>query len=160
MLCLHVRAATHLPNRQLPCFCPVTFTIGACPLSLPPHILPTTANMRAAASKGTSLVSCSHSVALCPPPPRTILRQRLRGQTLSVMALSWPFFSKKEDSSKGESKTRQLLTWARAAKPGTELAPAQAPNGLKLATFAGGCFWGLELAYQVRWPLVISAFCM
>mmetsp|Transcript_25023 Transcript_25023/g.73979 ORF Transcript_25023/g.73979 Transcript_25023/m.73979 type:complete len:233 (-) Transcript_25023:355-1053(-) len=37
----------------------------------------------------------------------------------------------------------------------TELAPAQAPNGYKLATFAGGCFWGLELAYQ-RVPGVVS----
>lgn len=33
-------------------------------------------------------------------------------------------------------------------KAGTQLAPKEAPEGLKLATFAGGCFWGLELAYQ------------
>lgn len=30
----------------------------------------------------------------------------------------------------------------------TELAPAKAPAGQEIATFAGGCFWGLELAYQ------------
>jgi len=41
------------------------------------------------------------------------------------------------------------------ARGGTELAPKEAPNGLKLATFAGGCFWGLELAYQ-RVPGVVS----
>lgn len=31
---------------------------------------------------------------------------------------------------------------------GTELAPAKAPEGKELGTFAGGCFWGLELAFQ------------
>ncbi|KXZ55474.1 hypothetical protein GPECTOR_2g1023 [Gonium pectorale] len=36
-----------------------------------------------------------------------------------------------------------------------KLAPKEAPEGLKLATFAGGCFWGLELAYQ-RVPGVVS----
>ncbi|GFR49326.1 hypothetical protein Agub_g11352 [Astrephomene gubernaculifera] len=36
-----------------------------------------------------------------------------------------------------------------------KLAPKEAPSGLKLATFAGGCFWGLELAYQ-RVPGVTS----
>ena len=41
-----------------------------------------------------------------------------------------------------------ILSWARAAKPACELAPKAAPEGLELATFAGGCFWGLELAYQ------------
>eukprot|EP00195_Chlamydomonas_chlamydogama_P007225 CAMPEP_0202900646 /NCGR_PEP_ID=MMETSP1392-20130828/11960_1 /ASSEMBLY_ACC=CAM_ASM_000868 /TAXON_ID=225041 /ORGANISM="Chlamydomonas chlamydogama, Strain SAG 11-48b" /LENGTH=210 /DNA_ID=CAMNT_0049587081 /DNA_START=214 /DNA_END=846 /DNA_ORIENTATION=- len=41
------------------------------------------------------------------------------------------------------------------SKPGCELAPKEAPEGLKLATFAGGCFWGLELAYQ-RVPGVVS----
>ncbi|MEW5304744.1 MAG: hypothetical protein WDW38_009698 [Sanguina aurantia] len=40
-------------------------------------------------------------------------------------------------------------------KKGCEIAPKQAPNGYKLATVAGGCFWGLELAYQ-RVPGVIS----
>ena len=29
-----------------------------------------------------------------------------------------------------------------------KLAPSTAPPGLQIATFAGGCFWGLELAYQ------------
>lgn len=30
----------------------------------------------------------------------------------------------------------------------TELAPKTAPAGQDIATFAGGCFWGLELAFQ------------
>jgi len=34
-------------------------------------------------------------------------------------------------------------------------APTEAPNGLALATFAAGCFWGVELAFQ-RLPGVIS----
>lgn len=38
---------------------------------------------------------------------------------------------------------------------GTELAPKEAPEGLELGTFAGGCFWGLELAMQ-RVPGVIA----
>lgn len=38
---------------------------------------------------------------------------------------------------------------------GCELAPKDPPPGLKLATFAGGCFWGLELAYQ-RVPGVVT----
>lgn len=42
-----------------------------------------------------------------------------------------------------------------SSKPGTQLAPKEAPPGLELATFAGGCFWGLELAYQ-RVPGVVK----
>lgn len=38
---------------------------------------------------------------------------------------------------------------------GTQLAPKTAPAGLEMATFAGGCFWGLELAYQ-REPGVVK----
>jgi len=38
---------------------------------------------------------------------------------------------------------------------GTELAPKEAPSGMQLATFAGGCFWGLELAFQ-RVPGVVK----
>ena len=42
-----------------------------------------------------------------------------------------------------------VLKWARTAKPGCPIAPeAPADPSLQLATFAGGCFWGLELAYQ------------
>ncbi|PNW80156.1 hypothetical protein CHLRE_08g380300v5 [Chlamydomonas reinhardtii] len=41
------------------------------------------------------------------------------------------------------------------SKEQCKLAPAQAPEGLKLATFAGGCFWGIELAYQ-RVPGVVA----
>lgn len=38
---------------------------------------------------------------------------------------------------------------------GCEIAPATAPEGLKLCTVAGGCFWGLELALQ-RVPGVVK----
>ena len=67
-----------------------------------------------------------------------------------------------------------MLRGARAARPGTELAPAAPPEGLEIATVAGGCFWGLELAFQVgavvgqerrtvhapdgwQWPLAVGA---
>lgn len=52
------------------------------------------------------------------------------------------------DAGSDKGKNGGVLEWARSAKPGTELAPATAPEGLEIATFAGGCFWGLELAYQ------------
>lgn len=35
------------------------------------------------------------------------------------------------------------------------VAPSEAPPGLELATFAAGCFWGVELAFQ-RVPGVVS----
>jgi peptide-methionine (S)-S-oxide reductase len=53
-----------------------------------------------------------------------------------------------------QGKNDEVLNWARNARPGTKLAPATAPDGLQMATFAGGCFWGLELAYQ-RVPGVV-----
>lgn len=36
----------------------------------------------------------------------------------------------------------------RSTKRGCELAPTTPPEGLEIATVAGGCFWGLELAFQ------------
>lgn len=30
----------------------------------------------------------------------------------------------------------------------TKAAPEQPPAGMEYATVAGGCFWGVELAYQ------------
>eukprot|EP01024_Parvocaulis_polyphysoides_P038392 TRINITY_DN34471_c1_g1_i1.p1 TRINITY_DN34471_c1_g1~~TRINITY_DN34471_c1_g1_i1.p1 ORF type:complete len:276 (-),score=31.60 TRINITY_DN34471_c1_g1_i1:135-908(-) len=45
--------------------------------------------------------------------------------------------------------------WVR--RVATDLAPAIAPEGFKLATFAGGCFWGIELAYQ-RVPGVMQTY--
>ncbi|PSC69985.1 methionine-S-oxide reductase [Micractinium conductrix] len=56
---------------------------------------------------------------------------------------------------KREGKNDGVLHWARSAKKGTELAPAEPPEGLAIATVAGGCFWGLELAYQ-RLPGVVK----
>lgn len=47
------------------------------------------------------------------------------------------------------SSNDNVLKWARTAKPGCPLAPESPPDpSLQIATFAGGCFWGLELAYQ------------
>lgn len=57
-----------------------------------------------------------------------------------VLSLVWPA---------PQDKSGSILSWARTAKPACELAPRAAPEGLELATFAGGCFWGLELAFQV-----------
>ncbi|CAG9464582.1 unnamed protein product [Pedinophyceae sp. YPF-701] len=39
----------------------------------------------------------------------------------------------------------------------TEAAPSQPPEGLQYATFAGGCFWGVELAFQ-RVPGVVKTW--
>lgn len=47
------------------------------------------------------------------------------------------------------------LKFPGASTPRTELAPKDPPAGCHLATFAGGCFWGLELAYQ-RVPGVVK----
>lgn len=46
--------------------------------------------------------------------------------------------------------TLRCLQAARAPKKGCELAPATAPEGLEIATVAGGCFWGLELGERRR----------
>jgi len=37
-----------------------------------------------------------------------------------------------------------------------QIAPASAPQGQELATFAGGCFWGLQLAFD-RVPGVVNS---
>jgi len=75
---------------------------------------------------------------------------------MSISALfgfKWPFGG---DSSKEAGPNSDVLKNARAARTrGCPLAPKEAPEGLKLATFAGGCFWGLELAYQ-RVPGVVK----
>jgi len=41
-----------------------------------------------------------------------------------------------------------IVTSAAAVAEGTERLPAQPPDGLALATFAGGCFWCMEAAYE------------
>jgi hypothetical protein len=41
-----------------------------------------------------------------------------------------------------QGKNDEVLKMARSAKKGTELAPATPPEGLEIATVAGGCFWG------------------
>jgi hypothetical protein len=54
-----------------------------------------------------------------------------------------------------QRKTPNIITWARSASMGCELAPKEAPPGMELGTFAGGCFWGLELQFQ-REPGVVK----
>jgi hypothetical protein len=54
-----------------------------------------------------------------------------------------------------QGKNDEVLKRARAARRGCELAPSTPPEGLEIATVAGGCFWGLELAYQ-RLPGVVQ----
>jgi hypothetical protein len=49
--------------------------------------------------------------------------------------LSWPFGGDKGEKKAG--KFDDILKTARTMRRGTELAPAEAPEGLKLATFAG-----------------------
>lgn len=43
-----------------------------------------------------------------------------------------------------------VFAWGRGfmQQATTELAPKTAPAGQDIATFAGGCFWGVELAFQ------------
>eukprot|EP00775_Hariotina_reticulata_P010555 gene10555-10715_t len=66
----------------------------------------------------------------------------------------WPFGSSDGDTKGG--KYDDILKAARQPrKRGCELAPKEAPDGLKLATLGGGCFWGLELAFQ-RIPGVVA----
>lgn len=72
-----------------------------------------------------------------------------RGIAVSAMfGFNWPWGGG-DKGEKKEGKFDSILNAARTARRGCPLAPKEAPEGLKLATFAGGCFWGLELAYQV-----------
>lgn len=58
-------------------------------------------------------------------------------------------FKGNNNDSSATSSNNDVLKWARTAKPGCPIAPESPPDpSLQLATFAGGCFWGLELAYQ------------
>jgi peptide-methionine (S)-S-oxide reductase len=70
-----------------------------------------------------------------------------------MFGFKWPFGGSSNESSGENSSVLQAARVAR--KRGCELAPREAPEGYKLATFAGGCFWGLELAFQ-RVPGVVK----
>jgi hypothetical protein len=100
-----------------------------------------------------------------PRPSSPFLSSNGLRRTLSVSAMfgfQWPWAKPAGASEAGGSgggddggKFGSILKAARTAKRGCPLAPKEAPPGLKLATFAGGCFWGLELAYQ-RVPGVVK----
>jgi peptide-methionine (S)-S-oxide reductase len=47
-----------------------------------------------------------------------------------------------------QGRNANILNFARSATMGCELQSNTAPEGLQYATFAGGCFWGLELKFQ------------
>ncbi|KAG7667485.1 hypothetical protein KSW81_001191 [Nannochloris sp. 'desiccata'] len=83
------------------------------------------------------------------PKARAVVSVNRRSSPVQIRAmnlLSGLFGGDK--SPKREGKNDEVLQFARTAKPVTKLAPATAPEGLEMATFAGGCFWGIELAYQ------------
>eukprot|EP01025_Chloroclados_australasicus_P067746 TRINITY_DN938_c0_g3_i2.p1 TRINITY_DN938_c0_g3~~TRINITY_DN938_c0_g3_i2.p1 ORF type:complete len:257 (-),score=27.41 TRINITY_DN938_c0_g3_i2:308-1078(-) len=80
-------------------------------------------------------------------PRKNFNLQRRSKSTIVGMNL-FNLFSGGSNNNKGEK-------WVRRA--GTELAASTPPEGLELATFAGGCFWGIELAYQ-RVPGVTKTY--
>ncbi len=114
-----------------------------------------------------------HYSPLCnvfqPRRPRTPSRTVLRVSAMGLFDSFTSIFQKKTSTTNNSN----VLQWARNAKPACPLAPSEAPEGLKIATFAGntilkppplssivypnnnntsfpsgGCFWGLELAYM------------
>ncbi|KAI8470192.1 MAG: peptide methionine sulfoxide reductase MsrA [Monoraphidium minutum] len=91
------------------------------------------------------------------PQRRPLGASLRRGLAVSAMFNFWPFNSGSGNSGgeKKEGRFDGILKAARTATRGCPVAPKEAPPGLKLATVAGGCFWGLELAFQ-RVPGVVS----
>lgn len=86
---------------------------------------------------------------------RSAVPRRARAPQVRTMAMLDGLKKLLGGQEEPKGKNDDLLRWARNAKPGCALAPKEAPPGLQLATFAGGCFWGLELAYQ-RVPGVVT----
>jgi hypothetical protein len=68
--------------------------------------------------------------------PAARLRRGL--STCAMFGFNWPW-SKPADGEKKEGAFDSILQAARTAKRGCPVAPKEAPPGLKLATFAGGC---------------------
>ncbi|EIE20139.1 PMSR-domain-containing protein [Coccomyxa subellipsoidea C-169] len=89
---------------------------------------------------------------LSKPAKQTYSRKFGSSPTVSVMGFFSKIFGNGESTTGSKEDT---LAWARRAKPTCDPAPSAAPPGQQLGTFAGGCFWGLELAYQ-RVPGVIK----
>ncbi|KAL3162171.1 hypothetical protein ABBQ32_009877 [Trebouxia sp. C0010 RCD-2024] len=75
-----------------------------------------------------------------------------RSLTTSAVPTWVPFIGKQKKQG-----NNALLNWARTTttRMSCQVAPKNAPAGQEIATFAGGCFWGVELAFQ-RVPGVVK----
>lgn len=121
------------------------------------HLLTKAQVARAAAPQ--LIASCSTagrapSALLRGQPVPCPQRQNHSRQSVSTSAFpSWvPLIGKQR---KQGSTNNPVLNWARTTRMSCQLAPAKAPAGQDIATFAGGCFWGVELAFQ-RVPGVLK----
>ncbi|DBA78416.1 hypothetical protein WJX79_010510 [Trebouxia sp. C0005] len=97
-----------------------------------------------ASSKGFSSAS-SASSARNLQTSHLLQSQRLGRHFVATSAVpSWvPFIGKQRKQG-----NNSVLNWARTTRMACQVAPAKAPSGQDIATFAGGCFWGVELAFQ------------
>lgn len=115
------------------------------------------AHMLPGAAPGQPWWRHQRRAAAAPPGLAGGASRLARNLSAAAMFNFWPFNKggSGDGGEKKEGRFDSILKAARAAKPGCPLAPSEAPPGLKFATFAGGCFWGLELAYQ-RVPGVVA----
>lgn len=77
--------------------------------------------------------------------------QSFLGVDVSKLPLIGGLFPR-SSSGDGDKESSDAVEWARKAQATKRAAPAEAPEGLMLATFAAGCFWGP----QVRWSMHVS----
>lgn len=105
-------------------------------------------------NSSAALSSVRRSAVRTMLPAGGAFQQPRRSFSVAAMfGFKWPFGGSEE--SKGGKYDDILKSARQPRKRGCELAPREAPEGLKLATVGGGCFWGLELAFQ-RVPGVVK----
>lgn len=102
--------------------------------------------------------SAARAARLLPPATRAAQPsgQQNFNNSLRHYSSSASSFLRKGGASFSSPSSRRALAstgvfaWGRGfmQQATTELAPKTAPAGQDIATFAGGCFWGLELAFQ------------